>query len=193
LEDFVQNEVAIALALINQKSLSCLTEYQKERVCQLRAGVQITTSPRTLIDRESLEVNTNTKPANEIQISRLKPLPAVVKHSDEESIVSEEACTKPNDGKEVVKTSKLKPPTRKNLLKAQLKQTKAQDKHFVHTQKQHNHPTELDTENVTSQQNNSTECTGVDVQGKESPKVEETKENVATLGDAKISTQNTPQ
>lgn len=80
LEDFVNNEVAIALALANQKPISSLTPNQQERVRQLRARV----TPK---ETEKLSVTRSTKAKSKQKSSgsRLK-LPSVKVKREMDSI-----------------------------------------------------------------------------------------------------------
>ncbi len=75
----VNNEVAIALALVNQRSLSSLTEKQREKVRQLRAGVQGTTNRYTVTEHNDTTVSSmpTKQAANNPPIAQ-KPPPAIV-------------------------------------------------------------------------------------------------------------------
>lgn len=67
LDDFVNNELAIALALVNQRRLSSLTESQQERVRQLRAEV----APKE--NNIAAETTNNSQNSSKCKTSRLKP------------------------------------------------------------------------------------------------------------------------
>lgn len=72
----VNNEVAIALALVNQRPLSSLTEYQREKVRQLRAGVATETNSGSTTKLNDIVTSPTPKPG-QITQSKMEP-PSVI-------------------------------------------------------------------------------------------------------------------